>query len=83
LEKWYRSVLAEFSEHFVAFDLDCAKVWGALIGVNEQHQIAKQIAAMALLHDLIVVTRNTQHFAGTGARMMNPFHADSSRMHTN
>jgi len=77
LEKWYRSVLAEFSEHVLAFDLDCAKVWGTLIGVNEQHQIDKQIAAIALLHDLIVVTRNTAHFAGTGVRILNPFLADA------
>ncbi len=77
LEKWYRSVLAEFSEHFLAFDLECAELWGTLIGANEQHSIDKQIAAMALLHDLTIVTRNTAHFAGTGARIMNPFLADA------
>jgi hypothetical protein len=77
LEKWFRSVLTEFSEHILAFDLECAKVWGILIGANEQHSIDKQIAAIALLHDLVVVTRNTAHFSGTGVRILNPFFADS------
>ena len=77
LEKWFRSILDEFSEHILAFDLDCAKLWGVLVGTNEQHKIDKQIAAIALLHDLTVVTRNTAHFSGTGAGVLNPFFADS------
>lgn len=77
LEKWFGALLAEFSEHILAFDLECAKVWGVLIGVNEQHSIDKQIAAIALMHDLTIVTRNTAHFSGTGARLLNPFLADS------
>jgi toxin FitB len=76
LEKWYRSILVEFSERFLLFDLDCAKIWGTLIGVNEQHSIDKQIAAIALIHDLTMVTRNAAHFSGTGARILNPFLAD-------
>jgi predicted nucleic acid-binding protein len=40
---------------------------------NNQHPIDKQIAAIALVYDLTVVTRNTQDFAGTGARLLNPF----------
>jgi toxin FitB len=78
LEKWYRSILAEISDHFIVFDLECAQVWGGLIGANEQHQIDKQIAAVALLHDLTIVTRNTRHYEGTGARVVNPFLADRS-----
>jgi hypothetical protein len=77
LEKWYRSVLAEFPEHFLAFDLESAKIWGILIGANEQHSIDKQIAAIALLHDFTIVTRNTTHFSGTGVRFLNPFLTDS------
>jgi predicted nucleic acid-binding protein len=76
LEKWYRSIFAEISDHILVFDLDCAEVWGTLIGANEQNKIDKQIAAIALLHDLTIVTRNTRHYAGTGARVANPFLAD-------
>jgi len=77
LEKWFGALLAEFSEHILAFDLECAKVWGVLIGVNDQHSIDRQIAAIALMHDLTIVTRNTAHFSGTGARILNPFLGDS------
>lgn len=31
------------------------------------------IAATALEHDLIVVTRNTRHFEPTGAKLPNPY----------
>jgi predicted nucleic acid-binding protein len=61
----------------LSFDLQCAKVWGALMGVNDQHIVDRQIAAIALVYDLTIVTRNTAHFAGMGVRVLNPFLADS------
>jgi toxin FitB len=78
LQEWFLSILDAYSLHFLAFDLECSKIWGILTGADEQHRIDKQIAAIALLHDLVVVTRNTTHFAGTGVRVLNPFLADRS-----
>jgi predicted nucleic acid-binding protein len=40
---------------------------------NPHNAIDKQIAAIALLHDLTVVTRNVDDFAGCGVRLLNPF----------
>jgi predicted nucleic acid-binding protein len=40
---------------------------------HPQHAIDKQIAAIALIHDLTVVTRNTADFSGLGVRVNNPF----------
>jgi predicted nucleic acid-binding protein len=40
---------------------------------NPQHAIDKQIAAIALIHDLTVVTRNTSDFGWRGVRWINPF----------
>jgi predicted nucleic acid-binding protein len=37
--------------------------------------IDQQIAAIALLHDLTVVTRNTADFLSTGVALLNPFHS--------
>ena len=48
------------------------------MGINDQHIVDRQIAAIALTYDLTVVTRNTAHFADTGARTLNPFSADAS-----
>jgi predicted nucleic acid-binding protein len=77
LEAWLESTLDEFSDRIVEFNLECAETWGYLMGVNDQHIVDRQIAAMALVYDLTVVTRNTAHFAGTGVRLLNPFSVDS------
>jgi len=45
---------------------------------NPQHPIDKQIAAIALIYDLTVVTRNTEDFKSTGARTINPFSSPQS-----
>jgi toxin FitB len=48
-------------------------MWGRLRVPNSESPLDKQIAATALIHDLTVVTRNTEHFAPTGVRLLNPF----------
>lgn len=63
----------------LSFDLQCAKIWGALMGVNDQHIVDRQIAAIALHYDLTIVTRNTAHFADMGVPVLNPFLADAPR----
>ena len=40
---------------------------------NPHKAIDRQIAAIALLHDLTVVTRSVDDFAGCGVRLLNPF----------
>ena len=40
---------------------------------NHQHPIDKQIAAIALIHDLTLVTRNVDDFQGTGTGLIDPF----------
>jgi toxin FitB len=76
LEAWLRLILDEFSDHIIEFNLECAETWGYLMGVNDQHIVDRQIAAMALVHDLTMVTRNTSHFSGMGVRLLNPFAGD-------
>ena len=46
------------------------------MGVNDQHIVDRQIAAIALVYNLTMVTRNTSHFSGTGVRLLNPFAGD-------
>ncbi|HEV2135743.1 MAG TPA: type II toxin-antitoxin system VapC family toxin [Terracidiphilus sp.] len=78
LDAWLKLILQKYSSRIIAFDLECAAIWGSLMGVNDQHIVDRQIAAIALTYDLTVVTRNTSHFAGTGARTLNPFLADKT-----
>jgi toxin FitB len=77
LEAWFQLILDEYAPHILNFDLECARTWGVLMGVNDQHIVDRQIAAIALVYNLTVVTRNTDHFAGTGVRLLNPFRSSS------
>ena len=73
LEAWLQSVLNDFSESILSLDADAAQVWGRLRVPHPEHELDKQIAAIALVNDLTVVTRNTTDYAGTGVRLENPF----------
>lgn len=52
-------VLARYGENILAFEADAAQVWGRLRVQNPGHELDKQIAAIALVNDLTVVTRNS------------------------
>ncbi len=73
LGRWLKQVTTVYAESILPFDEETAHVWGRLRVPNPKNPLDKQIAATALIHDLIVVTRNTDHFAPTGARLLNPF----------
>jgi toxin FitB len=69
LEAWMASVVESFGERILAFDADAAQVWGHLRVPDPDHAIDKQIAAIALVNDLTLVT----DFEGSGVRLANPF----------
>ncbi|MGG5541981.1 type II toxin-antitoxin system VapC family toxin [Burkholderia vietnamiensis] len=73
LENWLDGVLREFASNILAVDEEIGQLWGRLRVPHPEHSLDKLIAATALIHDLIVVTRNVDDFAGTGARVLNPF----------
>lgn len=73
LEDWLTGILEDFVEKILPFDADAAQVWGRLRVPNPDHALDKQIAAIALVNDLTVVTRNTADFVNTGVRLENPF----------
>jgi len=73
LEKWLDRVVADYADKILSFDEECAQVWGRLMSPHPVHPIDKQIAAIALIHDLTVITRNVDDFRGTGVAIKNPF----------
>ncbi len=73
LERWLDEVLERSGSNLLGLDADAAQIWGRLRVPRPEHELDKQIAAIALVNDLTVVTRNTADFAGTGVRLMNPF----------
>jgi len=73
LEVWLSRVLRDFDERILEFTESEAQLWGRLRVPHHENAIDKQIAATALTHDLTLVTRNTNHFANLGVRLINPF----------
>jgi hypothetical protein len=73
LETWIATVLNDFSLNVISIDEYVAQMWGRLRAPYPGNELDKLIAATAMIHDLTVVTRNVKDFAGTGARMVNPF----------
>jgi toxin FitB len=70
---WLKEVTTAYADSILPLDEETAHVWGRLRVPNPENPLDKQIAATALIHDLAVVTRNTEHYAPTGARLLNPF----------
>src|SRR5208337_4038035 len=72
LEGWLENVVDGFAERILPFDADAAQVWGRLRVPDPDHALNKQIAAIALVNDLTLATRNVAHFQGL-VRVRNPF----------
>jgi toxin FitB len=73
LERWLEATLEIHHDAILPIDSDIAQLWGHLRAPRPENALDKFIAATALIHDLVVVTRNDRDFAGTGARCINPF----------
>ncbi len=73
LEAWLNDVLDQYRDHILSFDADAAQVWGRLRVPNAGNELDKQIAAIAMVNSLTVVTRNTADFEATGVALRNPF----------
>jgi toxin FitB len=73
LERWLVHLLQRYEDYILDIDADIAQLWGRLRVPYYENALDKLIAATALIHDLIVVTRNRDDFSKTGARVLDPF----------
>ena len=73
LEKWISVILNDYSDNILDIDEDVAQLWGKLRSPHHEHALDKQIAATAIIHNLVVVTRNEKDFIRTGVNVLNPF----------
>ena len=78
LRRWIGECHARFADRIVAFDYECADLWGRIFA--ERRVLGKtppildsQIAATARRHGMMLVTRNTSDMAGLGVELLNPF----------
>ena len=74
LEVWLGRLQSDYGHRILAFDSAAAEIWGRLMAANPQSGVEDaQIAAIAMAHGLVVVTRNIRDFATLGAPMHDPF----------
>ena len=67
LQRWVAEIERRFEGHIVPFDAEVARVWGEVNGRARRRGrklpvIDSQLAAIAVVHDLTVVTRNLRDF---------------------
>jgi hypothetical protein len=79
LQRWFdEDLAARFSGRILAFDLRSASCWAHLVASlldkgRPLPTLDSQIAATALAHDLVLVTRNVKDYEGTGLALLNPW----------
>lgn len=72
------AIESQFSDRVLAIDAEVARAWGRLTAQVTHSGFALPaadglIAATALVHDLVLVTRNVRDFEHTGVRVLNPW----------
>jgi predicted nucleic acid-binding protein len=75
LESWYAATVSVgFDGRILPFDFVASEFWARL---RSRHNVANtvdsQIAATALAHEFVVVTRNVRDFAYEGLKVLNPW----------
>ncbi len=79
LESWVaESLPGQFAGRILPFDQQVAVIWGELMGAADRaggprSAADAQIAATAMRHDLILVTRNTADFQDLKVIVLNPW----------
>lgn len=77
LQDWLESKLPRFfMGRILEIDLATAERWGRVTAAAGRPLpvVDGLLAATALQHDLVLVTRNVRDFAGLGVRLLDPWH---------
>lgn len=73
LEGWLGRVSEAFDSRILPVTRHIAETWGRLSTPDPLAAVDGLLAATAIVHDLILVTRNVNDMARTGVRLLNPF----------
>jgi toxin FitB len=73
LENWLESMLNEYAFNILGFEADAAQLWGKLRVPDHENAVDNQIAAIAMVNGLTLVTRNISNFQGLPLSVKNPF----------
>lgn len=73
LEAWLNGLELTFSDRLLPVDAAVADAWGRLNALRPLPVTDGLLAATALVHNLTLVTRNTDDYARTRVSLLNPF----------
>jgi predicted nucleic acid-binding protein len=74
LERWLEGLLVAYRDRILPVTVDVAKQWGRLgIPAQPPPVIDGLMVATAMIHRLVLVTRNVADVARTGIAVLNPF----------
>lgn len=73
LSHWLAQIELQFAQFILPVTPAIAKLWGRLCVQTGNKGIDNLIAATALVHNLLVVTRNVKDFEVVGVRVFDPF----------
>ena len=76
LSRWLMQTELQFAERILPVTPAIARLWGRLSVLTGNKGVGNLIAATALCHNLIAVTRNVKDFEMTGIQIVNPFVSD-------
>ncbi len=75
LERWLRWIQQDFQNKILPLTQQIAEVWGTLSPTRPLAEPDGLIAATALHHNLILVTRNVRDVQRSGVSILNPWDA--------
>ncbi|BAP81978.1 putative nucleic acid-binding protein [Bradyrhizobium diazoefficiens] len=73
LAEWLRKLRHDHADRILAVTDQISVEWGRIAAIRPRGDIDGLIAATAIVHDLILVTRNVGDFEDTGATVINPW----------
>ena len=75
LERWLHRLTREHAERILPIDRRVSEQWGKLSASRSGSPVDVLMAATAIAHELVLVTRNARDVAWTGVSCINPFDA--------
>ncbi|MEZ0171231.1 type II toxin-antitoxin system VapC family toxin [Microvirga sp. TS319] len=73
LAEWLRKLRHNHADRILPVTDQIAVEWGRIAALRPRGDIDGLIAATAIVHDLILVTRNEKDFDDTGVSVINPW----------
>ncbi|MGF6157308.1 putative nucleic acid-binding protein [Ensifer sp. KUDG1] len=73
LTEWLRKLRHDHGDRILPINDQIAVEWGRIAAIRPRGDIDGLIAATAIVHDLILVTRNVKDFEDTDASVINPW----------